>query len=396
MTLHPGNLGRIYINHQLIGPISRSVPSVDKMWVAELDGLTHIKVEWFDNVTGQDLQLAWERLPENPGPSEVQFDVYLLTRAATCIVGEPGNDVKVYNADGSVAASFTLLPDKSLPRSIKPSRMAQGEYPEEICLTLDLTPQEQEEIKAEIDTFARNIEAWTDGAIVPKIRIISIEGEIALQSFGTGWTIGPKNIKELASPYLDRNTDFIFLTHGIGDHEKNLYLGIPYCGIGAYGELAGSGYSWLPKTSFWFDFECATADNYGHEWMHRLDVTLTQLMGLRDVPMSQYPACGAGGLDSFSWFPNPDRVINDVDAPWCGSEPSGNDEVTKHLLGFHYDPTMRHYAFSGLYGNHCRNGLQDFDETGIDEGGSCPINTGDFDPLPQLYLGTFLFRPVDV
>jgi hypothetical protein len=84
--------------------------------------------------------------------------------------------------------------------------------------------------------------------------------------------------------------------------------------------------------------------------------------------MRDYPPCGTAADDPALWFPRGDDCAVDPDAASCG-QPSCDEgeDFAHHLLTAHWP---RGRAFIG---NHCANGLQDYDETDIDAGGVCDL-----------------------
>lgn len=374
-VLHPGPDGNLYINGQLLEPVnSQSILSIDKIFVVNVaNGTVKIAVEWSE-VTDK-LRLSWIRLNDNPQPSKIKIDLYLVKQGRTCIVGQDGNDLYVYNRDGSKFASFAIDKENGLPKALKPSDPDVKLYPKKVCLTLTLTDKEIVEIEKEFNQFTTNIQQWSSGSIQPEGKIIILNGEITMSRQGDGWLIRPSDIESLATNYLRRDTDFAILTNSIGDSSLGLYVNPSYCGLSFLSEQTkGALSAWVPKTYSWTGYECATSESYSHEFSHLLGFSLVHLMGLKSVyPISnRLPMCGQADKNSYLWFPNPDKMELDPDAPWCGTKVPNGDAATKHLLQYHYDPTMKYYAFDQLYGNHCRNNVQDFMETDIDKGGGCP------------------------
>jgi hypothetical protein len=111
-----------------------------------------------------------------------------------------------------------------------------------------------------------------------------------------------------------------------------------------------------------------------HEWLHQVDWSMQFIMNVPDLYavsgqwVNDYAACGNGAADPHAWFPSPDSCTEDPDWEGCGlSVCPDADAWNWHLLGQHYD-------FSRPYvGNHCRDGVMNFGETAIDNGGDCSM-----------------------
>jgi hypothetical protein len=107
---------------------------------------------------------------------------------------------------------------------------------------------------------------------------------------------------------------------------------------------------------------------YLHEWLHQTHYAVNHLSGFTDLYRGDYPACGLGDPDTGLWFPDTHECDRDPDFERCGSaDCGGNDLVNSHVLQHHWP------ADRVLIGNHCRDGVRDYDETDVDRGGRwCP------------------------
>jgi hypothetical protein len=125
-----------------------------------------------------------------------------------------------------------------------------------------------------------------------------------------------------------------------------------------------------------------------HEWMHNLDWALYYVTQVPDIYQNawpdwvnwepaSWPACGTGAADTYLWFPSVDLCEWDPDWRDCNNvasagaclhagEVGGDISWYEHVTSAHYP---RHISFIG---NYCRDGRQDFTETGVDEGWPCP------------------------
>jgi hypothetical protein len=89
-------------------------------------------------------------------------------------------------------------------------------------------------------------------------------------------------------------------------------------------------------------------------------------MGVADLYSGGFPSCGLGDPDPLKWFPSADTCNSDPDWTACGL--ASCPDLTgwnAHILGAHYPLDLEYL------GNHCRDGRQDYGETGPDSGGSC-------------------------
>jgi hypothetical protein len=114
---------------------------------------------------------------------------------------------------------------------------------------------------------------------------------------------------------------------------------------------------------------CADHGVYTHEWLHQFHFAVHVLSGFDDEYDGSYPACGMHVADTRRWFPDTHEYTRDPDAPWCGATSCGtHDEVNGHVLTAHWPPR----PLERLVTNHCRNGIMDFDATGVETGPDCP------------------------
>jgi hypothetical protein len=90
------------------------------------------------------------------------------------------------------------------------------------------------------------------------------------------------------------------------------------------------------------------------------------LSGFNDLYAGSFPACGAGASNPELWFPDSHDCNDDPDYAACGTGFCGdNDTVNSHILQEHWGPNRV------LIANHCKDGVQNWGETGVDVGGSC-------------------------
>jgi hypothetical protein len=120
-----------------------------------------------------------------------------------------------------------------------------------------------------------------------------------------------------------------------------------------------------------FGIECAVQNVITHEWLHQVSFAYHRVSGFDDLYDGAFPGCGQGDPDPKKWFPDSHECNLDPDFESCGQSTCGsNDLVNSHILSVHWDPAFR------FFGNHCKNGVQDFEETAIDIGPNCPQGVG--------------------
>ncbi len=323
-------------------------------------------------------------LPQPPPPPCPTFthrvDAFVFADMKTCLTGNTcsgGSCVKVYDDSGAVVLAFAA--DASF-RAVRPSDPAVLTAPLVKCLDLSFNAAQIAEVQQSMLSSAAHIKAFSHGSIRPEV-LVHVLGSTPsdLSLIGTGLWVSPWDITAVTAPYLSSHTAFTFATAAVRDPVQHLHFDIPACGL-AYGAnygLGGAGYSWIPKTAGSFFFECAQQDVYTHEWLHQTEWALHNLSGLQDIYNNNYPSCGQAASNPLLWFPSPDDGW-DPDASYCGGFATGNDQVAQHILGAHWPAGGR-----PLIGNHCRNHVQDFGETGVDTGNGCPLDSTLLEPPPS-------------
>lgn len=387
---------RLFIDEQLL--IDEWVPQ--EFWyrfgaVIELaEGFHDVRVEWFATGLTPDatlLRLHWDRVPTvaKPQVSPIIIDVFLLKQHDTCIVGDPwvsGEQVAIYNPDGTLYRAWQRDDVHELPRALAPSDPTLSNYAQVECFSFGYSPEELPGIKDEVDGFAALIEGWSGGDIQPHIRLFEIEAEVNLARIGTTWWVPPWEMASITTPLMTAESDFAIVLSSNFDLQTRRSYSIFGCGAAFGVELyantfGGTGYSWVP---------CVESLIILHEWEHQLTAAMRHLLGFESLypdtvnyTGTGYPACGTGDPDIFKWFPDSEDWGVDPDSPWCGfPEVVGIAEL--HLFA-HLDASLSHYPIGFFTGNHCNNGFQDLGESDIDTGSNCP---------PRAVQETFELAPV--
>jgi uncharacterized repeat protein (TIGR01451 family) len=301
-----------------------------------------------------------------------RVDVFLLKDISTCVIGNrctTGACLALSDSSGTPRVRFE---DDFAFRAVRPDDPALGTAEVSQCLHLRLTNAEVAAKRAELERFRDNVALWTGGALTLDLRIHELDTvEMSLTRWGGGLWIGPWDLRPVAVPYLRRETDFTLVTQGIRDPALDLHHELGGCGgtFGADLGVGGAGHSWIPETGSVFWFQCAEHSVYTHEWLHQLHYAVHVLSGFDDLYDGAYPACGTAAPDTRRWFPDTHDCLRDPDYFACGgTDCGGNTAVNEHILRAHWPPR----GMPRLIANHCTNGIQDYDETGVDSGPDCP------------------------
>ncbi len=303
-----------------------------------------------------------------PQPKVLKVAVYVPEVIDSCFIGDPctgDNCVGLRNDDNVLTEAFT---DGSF-RSVRTDDPAVSSALKSICLNMSLDGTALDEIDRELSNYHARVAEWSHGNIQLDLRKIRIpHANLNESRWGIGVWIGPWDLSEVATPQLDFVPDFNLVIPPIRDPMRQLHHDLGGCG-GTYGAdlgLAGAGWSWVPKTRASFWFECAEQPVFTHEWLHQVHWAYQSISGFADRYGWSLPACGLGDLDRHTWFPDSHQCNEDPDFERCGLDDcGGNDLVNAHILGVHWDPALDFIA------NHCKDGVQDYGETGVDAGGPC-------------------------
>jgi hypothetical protein len=240
----------------------------------------------------------------------------------------------------------------------------------EICLALTMSDTDRSAVLAELESFRELVRTWSNEDIELDLRLIEFDRiDMDMTRWGGGFWIGPWDFQEYALSRLDFLPDFNLLIVPVGDPTRNLSHWIGGCGgaLGADFGIAGGGWTWVPKSTS-LNYDCATQPTITHEWLHQVRYAYVEVSGFADLYGDNLPACGAGDPNPKRWFPDSHQCLSDPDFVNCGTaDCGGNDLVNSHILSEHWDPA---FAF---FGNHCKNGRQDYDETSVDSGPSCSL-----------------------
>ncbi|HEX6277178.1 MAG TPA: hypothetical protein VFZ53_29255 [Polyangiaceae bacterium] len=316
-----------------------------------------------------------ERIPESgsqdsglptPPDSNLDVDVVIVRNIESCAVGEPCRDDPDMWGDD---VCFDFVFDDGSRTSFQASSLDFVAPNDERC-----TEQSQRfDLRIDEQTEARTIQAFEE----LKTRIYQLSNQEilldlhfhVLPSLASGfisidneWRFYlPTSALVSSTSSLSRETDFTFAVTGFRDDERNLEPRIERC-AGTIGDLgqsfAGAGYTWLTTG-------CNNYHTLVRHWMFQVGVARRDANGFSNV-YDYYPHCGQADADPKRWFPDPNDCSVDPDAPTCDDNhcEGSDDEFVAHVL-------QAHWPGPSFVGNRCDNGQEDFDETGVDQGGVC-------------------------
>jgi hypothetical protein len=325
------------------------------------------------------------------------FQVFILTPLTTCLVGNEfaSGNVCAGTECGDCSCSPEVFDPPTPQTGVSPDRINDPQYASyqhKICLDITLSEDEIAAIEADMDLVHDQAFKWSGGALDLQMQYT------ILPAVFTGFTapdfvIGPFEIDdELLDAYVTRETDFIYVVTGNSDPIQGLHLAA-WCGS-AYGELSihGSNYAYVQYNhgscnSITLDGK-QVYEPLIHEWMHGLDWSLYNINGVADAYQfdspdwvkwkhASWPACGTGSQNPLDWFPSVDLCEWDPDWQDCSNtasagtcthagEVNGGVSWYEHVISAHYPQYIQ------FLGNYCRDGRQDFSETGVDTGWPCP------------------------
>jgi len=301
-----------------------------------------------------------------------RVDAAILTNITSCAIGDPcvgdtSNCFKLWN-EAHTAPMMAFANNQNL-RMVRPGDPRIQTAAQSRCLNMTIPPAEVTAVRQELQSFRNNVALWTNNAIRLDLVIHEVNTLVPLE-MGTGNLGifgGPFEVRDAVQPLLSRSTDFVIVTYGHHDAAQGLHTDVDGCG-GSYGAdngLAGAPYSAVPQTRR-LSQQCALQGVYMHEWLHQTHWAVHTLSPFDDLYDGIYPACGMGNPNTTLWYPDPHECLADPDFPTCGTASCGDhDTINGHILQKHWNPNRV------MISNHCKNGIQDFNETGVDVGGSC-------------------------
>lgn len=329
--------------------------------------------------------------------STPRFHVFIIDSLTTCLVGNEfaSGNVCAGTVCGDCNCTWEEHDPPSPQRGIPPERVNDPQnalYEHKVCLEITLTDQEIQDIINDMELIRDLAYGWSGGALD-----LQMEYTI-LPLVHTGFTapdfvIGPYEIDdELLNDYVTIDTDFIYVVSGVYDQAQGLKLAY-WCGS-SYGEYSihGASYAYIQYNHDVCNSVTIAGETIYepliHEWIHNLDWALYYVNNVPDLYQNagpdwaswnhaSWPACETGSSNPLDWFPSIDFCEWDPDWLDCNNvasagvclhagEVDGNISWYEHVISSH---TPRGIQFNG---NFCRDGRQDFTETGVDSGWPCP------------------------
>lgn len=344
------------------------------------------------------MRLHWDRVPTaTPAQrSRLRVDAFILTSQDLCIGGNPwrdGSPVVLHNADGSINRAWQVDSAHGWPLGFVPGDPVGDTMPQVECFTTGFTAEEIDRIERELRVFARTVRSWSFGALNLDVRVHRLSGPATLERINLGFVVGPWSLGPLAAPIVTTATDFVVAFTPNRELATGRYFDWGLWG-GTYGVdlgIGGASYSWIGTPH--------DALIVLHEWQHQLTYAVRYLLGFQSIypdyvsyPGTGYPACGQGAADTFAWFPDSHEAEVEPDSPWCGMSKSDTGVPEMHVLS-HLDRSLRHYPLGRIVGNHCRDGVMDYDETGVDVGGKCSPGAPVAPTLVQPHTSIMFMNP---
>ncbi len=298
--------------------------------------------------------------------SQVNLAIFFFKNIETCFVGDvcTSNCFELTKTGGEIIKNFTFNGNL---KSINPSNPSLSDYGEDEkqCLNLTLSSGKITNAKNLLQQFEADVFSISDEKIEINFDYNRIDAiEVNLTKFDDNFWLAVEDVEEIVSAGIDEGIDGIIAISEVYDSNLDIYFPIKHCNKTITNAIKGTSYSWIPKTTG-YSSECLTKDNIFHSWLYQVDFALSEIMDIDEEydDSGDYPSCGQGvGADQY--FPSPADCLNDPDSSFCGQSTCNPDGWHTHLLSDHYN-------FGGYIGNHCRNSREDFDETGVDSGGSC-------------------------
>jgi hypothetical protein len=295
--------------------------------------------------------------------------VVVVRQANTCIVGEPCSAAPCIIVDYG-SGSFQAFKDASSFRAKSPADAQGDSY--KLCASFSVSDAEQTDIQGAVDSFSSQIQDASSYHMQLNVVTKTIDTvDVPFYKCEAGLCLDPKVMVAEILPLMDTDKSVDSILVVTGDHDSGVnnvvfpyyYGGVIYnhdTGVG------GAGASWV-------HFGLMDINNVinliGTDIVENVYWAYGNLMRIPNLYEGGYPACGEGDPDTYKWFPSYFVCKSDPDWFYCGVECFSSAGVwsdwNAHVIRAHYD---FHHA---LVGNHCRDGRQDFGETGVDAGGRC-------------------------
>jgi hypothetical protein len=307
---------------------------------------------------GPVLELIEPRVPPEAHP---RMDVLLVRSVESCAIGEPCSSADpdecfhLSDAEGPV-----LLFEPPGLQFVPPDdeRVQTAELSG--CFRLDMDDETAAAWRATFDALRTRIFQLSEGRIDIELQthdLGPIDAGFKRWEGRTGLFLEPTALSD-ALPLVSRETDYSFAVTGL-DPMGGYLPRIELCGGSNWeeqGGFAGTAYTWLSAN-------CDDPTGILGHFFIQTGFALRDVNDFPDPYDGDYPACGNASRDPSEWFPSADECSRDPDSPTCGQRCQFDDAFASHVLRAHFP--------ASFIGNHCRNGVMDWDETDVDAGGVC-------------------------
>lgn len=300
--------------------------------------------------------------PRVPPAFTHRVDVFLVTKVFACATGSVCADAdpeRCFYVHTEAGTSY-FEPDRF---EFSPTEDPQAESaPQSACFELELPSSEQERAVQAFHDLRSEIFQLSGGNVDLDVRVHAVTPDQGdFKSWGSGGVfLQPTSLSRTGTSLMNRESDFAFAV--TGEHSSSGALPkLGACGGTNWelrGGLGGAGYTWLSAS-------CLATSTVRWHLLYQAAFAMRDVLGLATPEIGEYPACGQSAAAPRDWFPRPSDCANDPDASSCGDSSCDTDAFAAHVFEAHW-PTG-----AGLIGNHCRNGVQDYDETSADAGGVC-------------------------
>lgn len=313
--------------------------------------------------SGPVLTRVDERVPPR---WRLRADFFIVQDVRSCAAGRPcsANDPnQCFSLTNPAGDTLLFEPDglEFLPAGDERIALA----PQNACFRLVLDAPTVASIHEAAGDFRSTVFRLSQGQIDLDLRIHelpAIPAGFKRWENGFGIFLEPYALEPEGLPRVHRDTDYVFAVTGESDPDLGYLPSIGPCAGTNWqeqGGFAGTAYTW-------FSASCASSDRFMRHFLIQSYFALRDVMSFDDLYPNRYPACGSGDPNPERWFPRLDDCAVDPDASSCGDAQCVSGEAfLTHIFDAHWP------ADRAVVGNHCRNLRQDFDETGIDQGGVC-------------------------
>jgi hypothetical protein len=302
--------------------------------------------------------------PRVPPRWRLRADVFFVNDVVSCAIGRPcSRDLDTCFALSGAGTPLYFEPNGIQFVSPGDERIASAD--QSGCFRLALDADVHAAVSQALADFRGSVFRLSGGQIDLDYRshdLPPITAGFKRWEGGNGIFLEPAALEGDGLSKVHGDTDYVFAVSGETDPGLGPLPTINPCGGTNWQEQGGFG-----GTAYtWFSSSCATSDRFLRHMLHQTYYALRDVTRHDNVYADRYPQCGRGDPDPERWFPRPDDCAVDPDVSSCGDPQCANgDAFLAHIFDAHWPDEP------GVIGNHCRNAVQDFDETSIDQGGIC-------------------------